>query len=368
MEEILCQPIKSKRHTKCEHGKEKYRCVQCCGAGICIHNREKYICSECNGKGICHHNKQIRQCKDCKGINICEHNVNKSTCKTCKGISICEHNKQRCRCKICNPNCLCEHNILKCGCKICNPSILCTHDKRKKQCLICNPNLLCEHSKRKNYCNLCKGNQICQHGKRRERCVQCNGSGICKCCQVNYKNPKYNNHCFRCFMHLFPDQPVSRNYKTKETDVAQFIINQFPNFTWNLDKKVEDGCSKRRPDLMCDLGYQVIIVEVDENQHTDYDCSCENKRIMQLSQDVGHRPIVFIRLNPDDYISSNNEKITSCWSITPKTGILKIKTNKNDEWNERLSTLQSQIEYWSNENNKTEKTIEIIQLYYDGFK
>lgn len=26
------------------------------------------------------------------------------------------------------------------------------------------------------------------------------------------------------------------------------------------------------------------------------------------------------------------------------------------------------IEYWTHENNKTEKTIEIVQLFYDGFK
>jgi hypothetical protein len=183
-------------------------------------------------------------------------------------------------------------------------------------------------------------------------------------CFTSVKN-KYNGYCLRCFIHLFPDQPVCRNYKTKETAVAQFITTNFPNFTWILDKKVEDGCSRRRPDLICDLGYQVIIVEVDENMHENYDCSCENKRIMQLSQDIGHRPLIFIRFNPDDYINLNNEKITSCWGTTPKTGILKIKKNKIDEWNNRLEELKSQIEYWTNDKNKTDKTIEIIQLFYN---
>jgi len=182
------------------------------------------------------------------------------------------------------------------------------------------------------------------------------------------RKKNFEDYCRFCYVNMFPDKPICRNYKTKETATAEFITTNFPNFTWNLDKKIEDGCSKRRPDLMCDLGYQVIIVEIDENQHTDYDCSCENKRIMQLSQDLDHRPIVFIRFNPDGYTSSNNEKISSCWSITPKTGILKIKSNKKDEWNERLSALQSQIEYWCNETNKTEKTIEIVQLFYDGFQ
>jgi hypothetical protein len=182
---------------------------------------------------------------------------------------------------------------------------------------------------------------------------------------LTYKSKKYNNHCLRCFIYLFPDQPVCRNYKTKETATAQFITANFPNFTWNLDKKVEDGCSRRRPDLLCDLGYQVIIVEVDENMHENYDCSCENKRIMQLSQDIGHRPLIFIRFNPDAYINADNEKITSCWGTTPKTGILKIKNNKIDEWNNRLEELKSQIEYWSNDENKTDKTVETIQLFYD---
>ena len=42
-----------------------------------------------------------------------------------------------------------------------------------------------------------------------------------------------------------------------------------------------------------------------------------NNRLMELSQDVGFRPIVFIRFNPDGY------KITSCWYIN-KLGIYQI--------------------------------------------
>ena len=55
-----------------------------------------------------------------------------------------------------------------------------------------------------------------------------------------------------------------------------------------------DGCSKRRPDLLLDMGYHIIIVEVDENKHTGYDCSCENKRLMELSQDLQHLSLIHI--------------------------------------------------------------------------
>ena len=56
----------------------------------------------------------------------------------------------------------------------------------------------------------------------------------------------------------------------------------------------------------------IIIVEIDENAHINYDSSCENKRLMELSQDLGFRPIVFIRFNPDDYIDKegNNGEIS----------------------------------------------------------
>jgi hypothetical protein len=84
---------------------------------------------------------------------------------------------------------------------------------------------------------------------------------------------------------------------------------------------------------------------------------------MELSRDLGHRPIVFIRFNPDDY-QENEKKITSCWSID-KNGVCVIKKSKKNECVQRLETLKTQIMYWINENNKTNKLVEIIQLFYN---
>ena len=181
-------------------------------------------------------------------------------------------------------------------------------------------------------------------------------------CNIQVKD-KYDGYCLRCYMYLFPDKPVSRNYKTKEYSVVEYVQTKFPNFTWIADKIVNGGCSKRRPDLLLDLNYQIIIVEIDENQHTDYDCSCENKRIMELSQDLGHRPIVFIRFNPDDY-EKNGTTITSCWG-QDKKGLCVVKKSKKSEWIQRLNVLEEQINYWINQANTTNKIIETIQLFYD---
>jgi len=76
-------------------------------------------------------------------------------------------------------------------------------------------------------------------------------------------NPKYKGYCVRCFMHTFPDEKVSRNYKT----VIDAIKEKYPTLTF-----IENGCSKRRPDLLIDMGSHIIIVEVDENKHSDYEC------------------------------------------------------------------------------------------------
>jgi hypothetical protein len=174
---------------------------------------------------------------------------------------------------------------------------------------------------------------------------------------------KYDGYCLFCYINLFPDKPVARNYKTKEYSVVDYVKSEFPNMKWIADKIVEGGCSKRRPDLLLDLLYQIVIIEVDENQHIDYDCSCQNKRIMELSKDLGHRPIIFIRFNPDDY-KKDGENISSCWGLNKK-GICVVKKSKKTEWTQRLNTLKEHINYWITPENITNKTIETIQLFYD---
>lgn len=222
----------------------------------------------------------------------------------------------------------------------------------------------CEHNRRKSTCKECGGASICEHGKLKSYCKICDGKYLCKSswCET-YGNSKYEGYCLPCFVNNPENQhkPTMRNYKTKETDVVDQIRQSFPNFDWVHDKKVQDGCSRRRPDLLLDMGSHIMIVEVDENKHTDYDCSCENKRLMELSQDLQHRPIVFIRFNPDDYINQDGQYVKSCWKLN-KNGVLQIAKTKQNEWRERIETLKRQIQYWID--NPTSKTVEIVELFY----
>jgi hypothetical protein len=162
-------------------------------------------------------------------------------------------------------------------------------------------------------------------------------------------------------MHFRPDIKNARNYKTKERTVVDFITENFPDITWILDKRIEGGCSARRPDCIADFGDFLLIIEVDEREHSDRDTMCENKRIMELSQDLEHRPIVMIRFNPDGYTTDENTRIFSPWR-PGKDGILRIVKTRESEWSSRLKVLKNMILEWSTKG--TQKTVEIIHMFY----
>jgi hypothetical protein len=368
----------------CQHGKRKYRCKECGGSEICIHKKSKYDCIDCKGSNRCEpHNILKRNCKECNGSLICEHGNRKARCKECGGSEICKHNISKYYCKECCGSALCEHGKKKEYCKEgCGGSQICEHNHRKEQCVECGGSQICIHKKQKHICVECKGSTICEHGKRKYRCRDCGGSEFCehdkrkdycKICDGKYLcksswcetigNPKYEGYCVACFVNNPENQskPAMRNYKTKEKNVVDRITQEFPNFTWVADKKVQDGCSRRRPDLLLDMGSHIIIMEVDENKHTDYNCSCEHKRLMELSQDLQHRPIIFIRFNPDDYTNLEGVLVKSCWKLN-KLGVMLIQKTKQKEWEERIEALKQQIQYWID--NPTEKMIEIVELFY----
>lgn len=53
-------------------------------------------------------------------------------------------------------------------------------------------------------------------------------SPICKTplCSTTVSE-KYEGYCLPCFIHMFPDKPNSRNYKTKERAVVEYVLKEF---------------------------------------------------------------------------------------------------------------------------------------------
>lgn len=175
-------------------------------------------------------------------------------------------------------------------------------------------------------------------------------------------NPKYDKHCLRCFLNLFPLADVSKNYRSKELCVVNYIKEKYPDYTTINNKKIPDGCSLKRPDIMFDFGSHVVVIEVDEDQHNGY--SCENMRMMTLMQDAGTRPMVFIRFNPDKYVDEEGNKIDGCWEHN-HLGVSCVKTTEKLQWQERLDILIETFEQFIEEEPTMEFTL--LHLFYDGF-
>lgn len=124
----------------------------------------------------------------------------------------------------------------------------------------------------------------------------------CKNCGLTQFIRENFDLCNDCY-----DFNVKKVHKIKETKVLQFLQAKDLNII-SSDKIINFGCSKRRPDIIIDQGSFWILVEIDENQHQSYSCECEIGRMVQLFQDGGGIPFVFIRFNPDAYIDDKGNK------------------------------------------------------------
>lgn len=136
----------------------------------------------------------------------------------------------------------------------------------------------------------------------------------------------------------------------------------FPDISLIYDKQT-GGCSRRRPDIYIDLGTHVIIIEIDEDQHKDYDTTCETQRLNELYEDFACRTMIVIRFNPDGYRDDFGVDIKSCFAVDKRTGIQLIAPRKKTEWKLRLERLRDTIDKYTKvvpDNN------EFINLYYDA--
>ena len=71
----------------------------------------------------------------------------------------------------------------------------------------------------------------------------------------------------------------------------------------------------------------------------------ENRRIMEISKDLGHCPVVFIRFSPDAYVNGEGVKVPSPWRSN-WLGVMQIAKKRQTEWEERLSALVDMVAYW----------------------
>ena len=120
-----------------------------------------------------------------------------------------------------------------------------------------------------------------------------------------------------------------------------------------FNKAVEGGCSKRRPDIRIDFGSHCLMIEVDEDRHMQY--SCEEKRMVELYEDVGFRKCVFLRFNPDGY-RQDGCRYPSPFSFSNAGALIVDKS----EMDRRMNQLIERIEYFKSNEPTEQLTIEYV--------
>ena len=141
--------------------------------------------------------------------------------------------------------------------------------------------------------------------------------------------------------------------------MVESLKSHFPDIKFHFDTSVDGGCSRRRPDVRIEKFIYTIIIECDENRHLGYDEQCDNKRTMQIFQDLGNRPIILIRFNPDKYTEQYDDRadetIPSCFDGT--------KLNKR-EWNKRIKELVKTVNKYYALDEVPEREITMEYLFY----
>lgn len=222
-------------------------------------------------------------------------------------------------------------------------------------------------------CEIEDCNKTASFGEKWMKPVRCNEHRLKNDKNVTHKscksefceiigNPKYKGYCLRCFIYTFPNENISRQFKIKEQYIVNYVKDNFINENIIVDKIIDGGCSRRRPDIFIDKYTHVVIIECDENQHKQsfYSNICENKRLMEIFQDFGSWPLIIISFNPDQYIDKNGVKHDSCFI---KHRGFDVAIVKQKELENRLDKLKDLIEY--SITNIPNKEITKHYLFYD---
>jgi hypothetical protein len=128
---------------------------------------------------------------------------------------------------------------------------------------------------------------------------------FCVGCALDNMVDVVNPMCKSCGLFMVTKKPhlcayckpsTTLRQKTKEMMVVTFLQEKGYEFIHN--KSVGFVCGNYRPDIKIDVGSHLIIVEIDEDQHRQYDQSCEIARMLNIFQAEGLQ-CVFLRYNPD---------------------------------------------------------------------
>ena len=103
--------------------------------------------------------------------------------------------------------------------------------------------------------------------------------------------------CSRCSEYLTKILRLRKQRQVKMWIDTVPSLSQYESY----DRQLDGGeCGKDKPDFLWDATTHKVILEVDEFQHNDRPCECEQTRMVNVTQSLG-MPCLWIRYNPDNF-------------------------------------------------------------------
>jgi hypothetical protein len=193
------------------------------------------------------------------------------------------------------------------------------------------------------YCSKCKF-----HGMEdliRTKCNKCQLVGG----WISHNKKKW---CRRCLSEDHPEVPNNRMFLFKQNTITADLQLRF---TFDLiNRKVPGGKSIRRPDLAIYSKNKkfVLVIEIDENQHCQYDDGEFDIRMQEIQADFG-LPVKFIHFNPDGYYIGKKQM---------RSMFVRGKMEKTPCYDERIKILVEEINKALK--RKPAKPITLTKLFY----
>ena len=153
----------------------------------------------------------------------------------------------------------------------------------------------------------------------------------CKSCNLPYYLPDNRDTCDHC-------EGFAKVHLSHQTRVKNLLDRNNIKYV-SYDKPVDSMCSLKRPDFIFDKPLFQVVLEVDERQHLDYTCECELLRMMQIHQDFGGTPVLFLRYNPDKYIDNKGKACTAMQFREKELIRILNQLDNYIEWNKHLSVI-----------------------------
>ena len=188
-------------------------------------------------------------------------------------------------------------------------------------------------------------------GKRCES--EDNGERYCESHAQHTAEDDKKRYCLHCLLSNHVSGDVTERMRRcvrKEIYVLADLERRLPwlekmvvRVQWDLG--TDGGCKGERPDWLLDFGAYVLIIEVDEGQHLQNCVSSEKLKMNHIWEQLGCRPMGYVRVNTDTYTDSAGVKHPGAFRrfLNPH-GEPRLTSADNGEFEARMDDLQATVE------------------------